>query len=328
MTLRASDELGGLRVEAVEVGSAADAAGFRVGDVITEIHDDTHRASVDYKVRRGSGESTSSTFWMVIPLRPATCVAPMNTTDVIAGGGVLLILVALGVFGRRRGGSARGPLLAALCLLMPFAGASSVYFANCLLDIHQAIHAVQTAASWAAYASLLIAAGISFSFAPRQPKVSGTLSWTSATLLGAWYLLTGSIRLGVVLAALRLLVTGDVDWMSPSTPQLILDPVAGDSRSLLLSSLRTLMMAPIGEELVFRGILQPCLSRWLGPTAAIVCAAVLFSALHLRHEWGTLLVLFSGLVYGWAQHKSGRIRVPIILHAFENAIAMLFRLAR
>ncbi|HMK74323.1 MAG TPA: CPBP family intramembrane glutamic endopeptidase, partial [Myxococcaceae bacterium] len=89
---------------------------------------------------------------------------------------------------------------------------------------------------------------------------------------------------------------------------------------LLLFAVPVLLLAPVGEELTFRGLLQPALSGWMRPAAAIAITSVAFGALHWVYGLMALLVVFYGAVLGWAMVVTGRLRAPIVLHAMINAL--------
>ncbi len=76
----------------------------------------------------------------------------------------------------------------------------------------------------------------------------------------------------------------------------------------------------IGEELIFRGILQKQIGEMFkNPVLAIWIAAFIFSAIHLQFE-GFLPRLVLGAVLGYLYYWTGNLWVPIIAHAFNNAI--------
>lgn len=86
--------------------------------------------------------------------------------------------------------------------------------------------------------------------------------------------------------------------------------------------------APIVEEVVFRGLLQPALRAVLGPWPAVLIAGALFTLLHVPRgpdsggaTWlaiPTLAVL--ALALGIARERTGRLGVPIAMHIAFNAL--------
>ncbi|WP_224241850.1 CPBP family intramembrane glutamic endopeptidase [Hyalangium gracile] len=83
------------------------------------------------------------------------------------------------------------------------------------------------------------------------------------------------------------------------------------------------LLAPVGEELLFRGVLLPWLGGWMGRVAALVLSAGLFASLHLFYGVFAVWIFFLGLMLGWARLTSGGLRVPILLHATVNSFGLL-----
>jgi uncharacterized protein len=79
----------------------------------------------------------------------------------------------------------------------------------------------------------------------------------------------------------------------------------------------------IGEELVFRGVLQKQLGFILNnKILAIWIAAFIFSAIHLQFE-GFLPRLVLGAVLGYLYYWTGNLWVTMIAHAFNNGIQII-----
>jgi len=74
----------------------------------------------------------------------------------------------------------------------------------------------------------------------------------------------------------------------------------------------------IGEELLFRGIIQKeLMTKLVNPHVAIFIAAVLFSALHFQVA-GFIPKLMIGLVLGYAYYLSGSLILPMVIHSLNN----------
>ncbi len=89
-----------------------------------------------------------------------------------------------------------------------------------------------------------------------------------------------------------------------------------------LQMLTIIFLAPITEELLFRGIILQKLKQF-GPLYAVAITTLLFALVH-----GNIVsffgVFFSSLLYGWAALKYS-IVWPILLHMANNAFALLFQ---
>lgn len=78
-------------------------------------------------------------------------------------------------------------------------------------------------------------------------------------------------------------------------------------------------LAPLLEEVLFRGVLLAVLRRHLGPAGGIVVSALLFMAVHQQPV--TFLPLFwLGLILGFVYHYTGSLAAPVALHALHNGL--------
>ena len=92
---------------------------------------------------------------------------------------------------------------------------------------------------------------------------------------------------------------------------------------LLFNLLMIAVVAAVGEELLFRGILVRLFHEWTRNIhVAVFIPALLFSALHLQF-YGFLPRLVLGLFLGYLFVWSGSLRVPIIIHFINNAFAVV-----
>lgn len=90
---------------------------------------------------------------------------------------------------------------------------------------------------------------------------------------------------------------------------------------LLLNLLMVAVLPAIGEELIFRGILQKHLVRITqSPLWGITLSALLFSAFHLQFQ-GFIPRFALGAMFGLMYCWSGSIWLPIAAHFVNNSIA-------
>jgi hypothetical protein len=86
------------------------------------------------------------------------------------------------------------------------------------------------------------------------------------------------------------------------------------------------LVAPVCEELLFRGLLLRALRRRVSPTAAVAISAIVFALAHpmLDPTWGTFAVvpaLFAlGAISGVAALRRGDLSVSILLHVGFNLL--------
>lgn len=90
--------------------------------------------------------------------------------------------------------------------------------------------------------------------------------------------------------------------------------------SLVMGLLIVAILAGLSEEILFRGALQRILSTGgLNTHAAIWITATVFSLMHLQF-YGLIPRMLLGAFFGYMLWWSRSLWVPIILHAFNNAL--------
>jgi membrane protease YdiL (CAAX protease family) len=88
---------------------------------------------------------------------------------------------------------------------------------------------------------------------------------------------------------------------------------------LLLNLFFVAVLAGVGEELLFRGLIQRILVRKYGRWTGIVIAAILFSAMHMQF-YGFFPRFLLGVVLGILFAYSGSLWVAILAHFFYDAM--------
>jgi membrane protease YdiL (CAAX protease family) len=145
------------------------------------------------------------------------------------------------------------------------------------------------------------------------------------------YLLFGAI-LQVVLAVAFLPIARMVN--SDGTTQVVADQISGITDLGLRIAIILLvgLVAPVMEELAFRGVLLSATRRRLGDKASIAVTALVFSLFHwLGVDQSnalagllTLIQLFlAGLLLGHLAVKHGRLGPAIFLHAGFNMLTLM-----
>ena len=92
---------------------------------------------------------------------------------------------------------------------------------------------------------------------------------------------------------------------------------------LLTSLVLVGALASIGEELIFRAILQNQLVKaWQNPHIAILVASLIFGGIHMQFE-RLLPLSFLGLILGYSYYYTKSLWTPIILHFINNGLQVL-----
>ncbi len=98
---------------------------------------------------------------------------------------------------------------------------------------------------------------------------------------------------------------------------------ADDIGGLLFNLFLIAVIPAIGEELLFRGVIQRLFAEWTkNKHAGIWISAILFSAMHMQF-YGFLPRTILGALFGYMLVWSGRMWVPIIAHFVNNAAAVI-----
>ena len=94
-----------------------------------------------------------------------------------------------------------------------------------------------------------------------------------------------------------------------------------DPRLWVVAVFSTVVLAPLAEELVFRGVVYRFLKSRFRPELAVIVSAALFSVIHI--EVSVLLPLFVlGIVLALVYEETGDIRAPILFHGIFNLQTM------
>jgi membrane protease YdiL (CAAX protease family) len=88
------------------------------------------------------------------------------------------------------------------------------------------------------------------------------------------------------------------------------------------------LAAGFGEELLFRGLVQAGLSRWLmgmpGQVTAVLIAAVLFGVCHWLSATYAVLAMLAGVYFGALLAVTDNILAPITAHAVYDFLALVY----
>jgi membrane protease YdiL (CAAX protease family) len=86
------------------------------------------------------------------------------------------------------------------------------------------------------------------------------------------------------------------------------------------------VVAPLAEEVIYRGVLLPSLANRWGWVSGLAISSTVFSAAHV--SWvGFLPLLVTGAVFGWLFAKSQSLWVAVAAHAAYNALGVFALLA-
>lgn len=154
---------------------------------------------------------------------------------------------------------------------------------------------------------------------------------------------SSAIAFGAIIAVPLVFVSGLLAALLvqvlPTPPSPL--PEANDRVGLLLNLLAAAVLAPIGEELFFRGFATTAWLRAIGPNAAILRGGLFFAFAHVLtlsggsfgDAAGQAIVAFAvrvpvALALGWLFVRTRSIYPTIALHATFNGLPILLTLLR
>jgi len=166
------------------------------------------------------------------------------------------------------------------------------------------------------------------------------------TILGAFFVIgllavvvaaaplgrTAFPALGLRPANWKYLVFGPVATLalSVAVSQLGIEPqgmkqvieVVREPRQLIVSLLLLAVLAPLVEELVFRGLLYGWVAGRWGSVAAWIVSSLAFAAAHYEPAH-IVLVLPLGLLFGWLRRRTDSLLPSLFSHIVNNGFALL-----
>ncbi|MDO4732705.1 MAG: CPBP family intramembrane metalloprotease [Bacillota bacterium] len=132
---------------------------------------------------------------------------------------------------------------------------------------------------------------------------------------------------GLLLSLLNILLSSLMLWILPESLSqeqsvlLILDQ-ANTPLKMFLVFIQLLILAPLGEELLFRAFLYPALLKRLKIWPAILLSSLIFAALHLN--LAAFLPLFiGGLGFNIIYARWGNLLYCAVAHAIWNGVSLL-----
>jgi len=87
------------------------------------------------------------------------------------------------------------------------------------------------------------------------------------------------------------------------------------------------LLAGVGEELLFRGVIQGGLDGVIGEGSALVVSSVVFGAMHAVSRPYFIITALMGLYLGWLYLATGNLLIPILVHFIYDWVVLRHYLA-
>ncbi|MFM8302744.1 MAG: lysostaphin resistance A-like protein, partial [Actinomycetota bacterium] len=128
-----------------------------------------------------------------------------------------------------------------------------------------------------------------------------------------------------VLAALLLRPIADLAGLDDSAQQVSKTVEEAGGIGLVLLLVGIVVVAPVVEELLFRGALLRALQRRVSVPVAVFLSAAIFAGVHVVGDPGSYAVvpglLLLGLCSGWQAARTGDLGVSVLLHMGFNLLS-------
>ncbi|MBI3281800.1 MAG: CPBP family intramembrane metalloprotease [Acidobacteria bacterium] len=140
-----------------------------------------------------------------------------------------------------------------------------------------------------------------------------SLGWSMPRRPSLWLLVGMALAVAVVVAAAVM----KVSQVKGPMYELLQDPAA-----LATVAVLAVTVGPVAEELFFRGLLLPLMTRTLGAAAGVIVVGLLFALPHApQYGWSwkqVLLIAGAGSAFGVVRYVTGSTAAAAIAHAAYN----------
>ena len=148
-------------------------------------------------------------------------------------------------------------------------------------------------------------------------------SGESALVAIEWNSRLGTVVMGILGGLVLATVIQLTELVLPVPKSLPMDALFKSPSLAYVTSIFGVLVAPLFEEIYFRGLMFPSLREGVGELAAIFITAAAFAMLHgaqLAFAWAALLPLFVvGLVLTWVRAQLKSVAASWVMHVTYNA---------
>ena len=133
------------------------------------------------------------------------------------------------------------------------------------------------------------------------------------------------LLLGLSCYFIEIIIANVIAVVSPDVMELYLESMEGimGGNSVVVFFF-TGLLAPIGEECLFRGLILKKYLKWLPVVPAILLQAVFFGIFHMNYVQG-IYVLIIGTVAGYVAYRWKRVLPAIFIHFVNNTMPSVLR---
>lgn len=107
--------------------------------------------------------------------------------------------------------------------------------------------------------------------------------------------------------------------ITPDPPKMIYNP---SENELLVYGIGLVLLAPVWEEFLFRGILFSRLMKYIPIWASFIVSSLIFTCIHPISVGNTLFIFVFGLLVAYTYYKTNNIFVPVSIHLLNNLFSL------
>lgn len=133
----------------------------------------------------------------------------------------------------------------------------------------------------------------------------------------------GHVVAGVVLA----IIVGVAEKHVGPAPPVPFEQLFQTKQTILMLMAFGILLAPLVEEIMFRGFLYPVVARTFGIVTGVLGTGIMFGAFHAQQLWGAWaqigLLMGVGAVLTYARARSGTVLASFLIHVTYNSTIFL-----
>ena len=173
-------------------------------------------------------------------------------------------------------------------------------------------------------ALIFVSAIFAFDYFACRPQTGKKLNFNFSTTNLKTYFLIFPMMLGMMF--ISEFITNQIPTTGPVFGELyelfskMMEQMTSDAITMVILAV---VMAPIFEEIIFRGIIQKGLmNKGVNPTKSIWIASICFGLIH-GNPWQFVGAVLLGYVLGVVYYKTKSLLLPMLLHGFNNLVSTI-----
>lgn len=164
-----------------------------------------------------------------------------------------------------------------------------------------------------------------WNFTYNEQPIHTTMSkgrWAKYLSITACFQLITVVFTTILLTIIYLVFEEHIRELFSFFPMLDLEEVRPSLLVYVLFFINICILAPIYEEMLFRGILLRRFTLRWSPQKSIIISSIIFGIIHLN-PINVVFAFALGCVLGYAYLKTKNIVIPMLLHSFNNFLAFI-----